>query len=121
MDLDVFLTVVSVSYSLAFLICVFLLFVLFCIAFRFALLFFYSSSVVDCSLSLCLRSGIWQAKSAAALRCRLFPEQISHWCDIGSIMIWNGNGPAWRNRIDESEELPISDGPENGLFPGGPI
>lgn len=66
--------------------------------------------VLPCSLS-CIRSyrfpgpfrfpsGVWHAKSAAALRCRLFPGSIRrHRRDIDPIAVWNGSRPARRNRM----------------------
>ena len=47
-----------------------------------------------------IRSGAWHAKSAAALRCRLFPGSIRrHRRDIDPIAVWNGSRPARRNRM----------------------
>ena len=60
-----------------------------------------------------IRSGAWHATSAAALRCRSLPSPIDYWFDIGPIAVWKGNGPSRRNRMNEPEELPISDGPGN--------
>lgn len=117
--MDVVLSVlIALFFWFCFWLCMasFFLSVLFWIAFLFALCCFHLSSAFDCSLSLCIRSGIWPAKSAAALRCRLFPKPIDHWFDIGLTAVWNGDGPAWRNRTNELEELPISDGPEHGSF-----
>lgn len=84
--------------------CVWLLFlcVLFWLAFRFALfLVLYPFLSLSWSAGpFRFPSGVWHAKSAAALRCRLFPGSIRrHRRDIDPIAVWNGSRPARRNRM----------------------
>lgn len=66
--------------------------VLLCLAFVFALAFLSFLFVVG-SLSLCIRSGVWRAKSAAGTQVQIvFPNRIGrHRRDIGLITVWDGN------------------------------
>lgn len=115
--LSVFYSVVFACSFDLFFGCVLFLSVLFLVSFHFAFPCLYLSCLLLIVLYRWYPFRNMTAKSAAALRCRLLPVPIDYWFDIGPIAVWNGNGPARRNRMNEPEELQTSDGSEHGPFP----